>query len=229
MIQCNFAIGVDFVVGGELTVYEWCMIYTDRDPRVVSQYPDVAGQKGRLQYLGSIAPLVSGPMTAAVAGQDFEVDVRAHYRIANAVYQELAKVIQTGELRPKRRAYLEDRPGELDPTLCVLDGAAILEIAERRGDGGQVIRKLLVAHQVRKQRPGPKAGAVSIKDLAWEIALRILNDEAQRPPRGHGRLATLAGMVNVGLTRHGHQYKDDSVRKTIGPSLRDWEAKNPQK
>jgi hypothetical protein len=229
MILHNVAIGADFVVGDELTVYEWCMIYTDRHPAVAAMHATAEAQRERMQYLGAIAPLVSGPMTATVGGQDFEVDTREHYRIANAVYQELAKVIQTGELRPKRRAYLEDRPGELDPTLCVLDGAAILEIAERRGDGGQVIRKLLVAHQVRKQRPGPKAGAVSIKDLAWEIALRILNDEAQRPPRGHGRLATLAGMVNVGLTRHGHQYKDDSVRKMIGPSLRDWEAKNPQK
>ena len=229
MILHSVAIGADFAVGDELTVYEWCMIYTDRHPGVAAKHATAEAQRERMQYLGAIAPLVSGPMTFTVAGQDFEVDTREHYRITNAVYQQLATAIQTGSLEPKRRAYLDDRPGELDPTLSVLDAAPILEIAERRGDGGQVIRKLLVAHQVRKQRPGPKAGAVSIKDLAWEIALRILNDEAQRPPRGYGRLTTLAGMVNVGLTRHGHQYKDDSVRKMIGPSLRDWEAKNPQK
>src|SRR5207248_8855752 len=88
-------------------------------------------------------PLVSGPMTATVAGQDFEVDTRKHYRSTNAVYQELATAIHTGSLEPKRRAYLEDRPGELDPTLCVLEAAPILAIAERRGDGGEVIQKLL--------------------------------------------------------------------------------------
>ena len=76
----------------------------------------------------------------------------AHYRIANAVYQELATAIQTGSLEPKRRTYLEDRPDELDPTLCVLEAAPILAIAERRGDGGERIQKLLAE---RRQTAAP--------------------------------------------------------------------------
>jgi len=76
-------------------------------------------------------------------------------------------------------------------------------------------------------RPGRKAGAQSPKEIAYEIALRILEDEARRPPRGHGRLTKLAGMVNDQLTGRGHQYKNDSVRKMIGPSVREWKKKHP--
>jgi hypothetical protein len=224
-IQHNIDISVTgYVVRDEHSVYEWCMIYTDRDPGVASLYLCAAGQKERMQYLGAIAPLVSGPMTATVAGQDIEVDTREHYRIANAVYQELANDIKTGAREPKRRAYLEDRPGELDPTLCVLEAAPILAIAERRGDGGEIIRKL-VAQWVEKRRPGRKAGAISVKDLACKLALRVLDDETQRPPRGRGRLMTLARMANADLVQLGQKYEDDSVRKMIAPSVRDWEKK----
>src|SRR5207248_6052269 len=87
--------------------------------------------------------LIAGPFIAVTPAAHSEVDTTAHYRVANAVYQELATAIQKGSLEPKRRAYLEDRPGELDPTLCVLEAAPILAIAERRGDGGEVIQKLL--------------------------------------------------------------------------------------
>ena len=87
------------------------------------------------------------------------------------------------------------------------------------------IQKLL-ARWVKKGQPGRKAGAITVKDLACKIALRILDDEAQRPPQGYGRQATLASIVNAELVRHGHRYKDDSVRKMIVPSVRDWEEKH---
>jgi hypothetical protein len=80
--------------------------------------------------------------------------------------------------------------------------------------------------RLRKRRPGPKDGEQSVKDLACEAALQILDDEEQRLELGHGRLTTLAGIVNARL---GHRYKDDSIRKMIGPSVRDWEIRNPQK
>jgi hypothetical protein len=45
------------------------------------------------------------------------------YRTSNAVYQELVEGILTGRIDAKR-VYLDDRPGELDPTLCIpLDAA----------------------------------------------------------------------------------------------------------
>ena len=226
MIRTEIAISAaDFTVGDERTVYEWCMIYSDRHPGVATLHATTAHQKDRLLHLGAIAPLIAGPFIAVTPAGHFEVDTTAHYRVANAVYQELATAIQKGSLEPKRRAYLEDRPGELDPTLCVLEAAPILAIAERRGDGGEIIRRL-VAHWVKKRRPGRKAGAISVKDLACKLALRVLDDEAQRPPRGRGRLTTLAGMANADLVRYGHQYKEDSVRKMIAPSVRDWEKRH---
>jgi hypothetical protein len=61
---------------------------------------------------------------------------------------------------------------------------------------------------------------------AWPIALQILEDDKSRPPLGYGRLIALARLVNAKL---GSRYKDESVRKAIGPSLRDWEHKHPCK
>jgi hypothetical protein len=83
--------------------------------------------------------------------------------------------------------------------------------------------------RLRKRRPGPKDGKQSVKDLACKIALQVLNDEAQRPKLGYGRLTTLAGIVNAKLARLGHQYKGDSVGKMIRPTVREWEARNPHK
>ena len=212
----------------EYSVFEWARLYIDLDPAVASMDRTVTGQEDRLRYLGvipwpSITPgsIPGGP---AGRGREWAVDTTSHYAVTYAVYQELADDIQTGLLEPKRRVYLEDRRGELDPTLCVLDAEPILEIAKRWGDYGETIRRLLIAREVR---PGPKAGARSAKNLACQIVLSLLEDETKRPPRGRGRLATLAGMVNAELTGRGHQYKDDSVRKMITPTVREWEAKNP--
>ena len=49
MIRHNVAIGADFVVGDELTVYEWCMIYTDRDPGVAAKHATAEAQRERMQ------------------------------------------------------------------------------------------------------------------------------------------------------------------------------------
>jgi hypothetical protein len=157
MIRRNFAIGADFPVVDMHTVYEWCMIYTDRDPGVAAMDATAEAQRERLQYLGAIgsnAVLVTADTSIMIAdttgrrvtpGRRTEkVDISLHYRISNAVYQKLAKDIETGKLEPERPVYLDDRPNELDPTLCVIGVAPILKMAKRRGDGGQVIRRLLV-------------------------------------------------------------------------------------
>jgi hypothetical protein len=74
--------------------------------------------------------------------------------------------------------------------------------------------------------PGPKAGAPSIKDRTCQIALKILADEHRRPPRGYRRLMTIARLVNAEIEE---SYKDDSIRKMIGPTVREWEGKHPNK
>jgi hypothetical protein len=79
------------------------------------------------------------------------------FRTSNAVYQELAEGITTRRLDAKR-VYLHDRPGELDPTLCVLNFAPILAIAQRRKDYGPSIGRLLatVAPEVPEQPRPPR-------------------------------------------------------------------------
>jgi hypothetical protein len=162
MIRRNIAIAADFPVADMHTVYEWCMIYTDRLPGVAAMDATAEAQRERLQYLGAIgsnAVLVTADTSIMIAdttgrrvtpGRRTEkVDISLHYRISNAVYQELAKDIETGKLKPERPVYLDDRPNELDPTLCVIGAAPILAIAERWGDGGERIQKLLAERHER--------------------------------------------------------------------------------
>jgi hypothetical protein len=75
---------------------------------------------------------------------------------------------------------------------------------------------------------GPKGGEKSVDREAWEIAERILGDGTTRPPRGHGRLAKLARLVNAELLKRGIERQDDSIRKSIGPGLREWEKQHPE-
>jgi hypothetical protein len=82
---------------------------------------------------------------------------------------------------------------------------------------------------VMASRPGPKGSEQGIARLAWEIALKILADNDQRPPRGYGRVIKLARLVNAELAQQGHRREDDSVRKAISPSLREWEKKYPDR
>jgi hypothetical protein len=75
--------------------------------------------------------------------------------------------------------------------------------------------------------PGRRPDQVSAKDRAWGLAKDILeNDDARaRLPKGRGRLSRLAEFVQDKL----RDYKTDSIRRMIGPSLREWESKNPDK
>jgi hypothetical protein len=144
-----------FLVGEEYSVFEWVRLYIDLHPTVASMDRTVAGQQDRLRCLGVILwPRItpgSIPGGPRATGYDWMVDTTAHYAITCAVCQELAEDIRTGR-EPKRRVYLEDRQGVLDPTLCVLDAEPILDIAKRRGDGGEIIQKLLAE---RSQPAGP--------------------------------------------------------------------------
>jgi hypothetical protein len=77
--------------------------------------------------------------------------------------------------------------------------------------------------------PGRKPGQQSVKDRACGAGLSILNDDAKRPPRRHGRKAELARMVRADLQKDGQRYEDNSVEKMIRDAVAHWEAKNPDK
>jgi hypothetical protein len=85
------------------------------------------------------------------------------------------------------------------------------------------------ARRVGASKPGPKGGETSVADFAWQAALKVLADDNQRPPPGCGRLIKPARLVNAELAKQGHTREDYSIRKAIGPGLREWEAQNPDK
>jgi len=77
--------------------------------------------------------------------------------------------------------------------------------------------------------PGPKTAEPKAAAIAWEIAAQILADDGRRPPRGHGRLTAIARAVQAPLKARGHNRELDTITKDIRPSLREWEARNPDK
>jgi hypothetical protein len=77
--------------------------------------------------------------------------------------------------------------------------------------------------------PGRRPGQNSPKDLACDIVLSILNNEAQRPPKRHGRKTELARMVSAALINGGKPYAVNSVEKFIRGTVNDWEKENPDK
>lgn len=179
MIRREFTISdpQGFAARKEYSVFEWVRLYIDLDPRIASMDRTVAGQEDRLRYLGvipwpSITP-GSIPGGSPAPGREWAVDTTTHYAITCAVYQELADDIKSGRLEPKRRVYLDDRRGKLDPTLCVLDAEPILKIARRREDGGEFIRLLLA-------KPGQPTAPVEAPEQP------TAEEELVPKSRGHG-------------------------------------------
>jgi len=75
-----------------------------------------------------------------------------------------------------------------------------MELSGIKVIGVHFVRKILGS---RTDPPGRKPGQISVKDLACETALSILNDEARRPVKRHGRLSELARMVHAVLETEG--------------------------
>jgi hypothetical protein len=122
------------------------------------------------------------------------------------------------------RAALFGRHSDLATGLSVFDA---IEFRDVRVHWPELVEVLEEAGLRRRPRlggtpSGPKPGEPSVKELMWNIALGILTD-GPRPPLGRGRLTALARLVNKAANK-GH--KDDSVRKIIRPSLREWERQN---
>jgi hypothetical protein len=99
----------------------------------------------------------------------------------------------------------------------------------------QDIENLWPRHQRPKSAPiallspGPKSGETSAAAVAWEIAIEILEHDDRMPRRAHGRLMALARAVQPLLKERGYSRELDTIAKDLRPSLREWEAKNPDK
>jgi hypothetical protein len=135
-----------FGVGAEHTVFEWCMIYTDRHPSAFlgpyTRSATAEHREVRLTLLGTNGSNEPGFYPHPTKTDEGVWRDPVEFRTSNAVYRELANAITDGRLDAKR-VYLDDRPDELDLTLCVIDAAPMLAIAKRRQDYGQYIASVL--------------------------------------------------------------------------------------
>jgi hypothetical protein len=136
----------EFVIGPEHTVLEWCCIYTDGHPTALlgddSRTATAEMQDTRLTLLGACGSNVPRMRPHPTETDKGVWDDPVIYRTRNAVYQELADAIECGRLDAKH-VYLDDRPGKLDPTLCIIGATPVLAIAQRRRDYGERIAALL--------------------------------------------------------------------------------------
>lgn len=129
------------------------------------------------------------------------------------------------------RAYGADLAEVTIPENFVRDGAKLTldssrdEIELRSGQVLQGLHVLIATPQDGADPAviGRKPGQMSLKESVCRAALAILDNDANRPPRGHGRRAQLAKMV------HGHfpLYKLNSIEKMIRNTVAEWERQNP--
>jgi hypothetical protein len=84
-------------------------------------------------------------------------------------------------------------------------------------------------HAVGPHAPGPKPGCATAKSRADDAARAILGNDAERPPKGHGRTTKLARMVQEKLASEGFAYQLNSIEKMIRPAVKEWEQRNPDK
>jgi hypothetical protein len=77
--------------------------------------------------------------------------------------------------------------------------------------------------------PGPKPGQETIKRRADNAVRAILDDDAKRPPKGRGRMVTLARMIRESFLPEGIHYEQNTIERMIRPAVKEWEKRNPDK
>jgi hypothetical protein len=167
----------------EHTVFDWCMIYTNRHPRAFlgddSRTATARCRDIRLTLLGAQGSNEPGLRPHPTEADKGVWDDRATYRTCNALYQELAEGISRIDAK---KVYLDDRPSELDPTLCIIGSDPVLAIARRNEDFSPYIAALMArtdtappATATTEGLPGRDASA---SDEGGETASRVLEGEA---------------------------------------------------
>jgi hypothetical protein len=217
----------DFVLDNEHTAFEWCMIYVDRNP---AAYPNrdratAVAQEMRLAALGAMGSNEPGPVTHITSsGAEIHFgtvwDDRVIPRTANAIYRELAEAIANGRFEA-RRVYLDDRPRELDPTLCVLDAEPVLAIAHSRRDYGQYIAQLMA-----KRHPGAarrKRATFSEVRNAITAVYDAANETGAKPPN----LVEIIKPVQAMLDRQGFEASGRVIQKLAADPQHDLRRRKP--
>ena len=159
---------------------------------------------------------------------ELEIAVEETNELEDLFRNRLLEALQSRRYLLKAFDRLEQRT--LSPALIKPEhfrfGSDEMELNEIKLAGVHFVRAQAIAAS-QNDPPGRKPGQNSSKDLACDIVLSILNDEARRPPKRHGRLVALARMVQKVLHKEGKTYVVDSIEKFIRGTVRVWEDANP--
>jgi hypothetical protein len=157
----------EFPITERHTAYEWAMALGADEHPYAHRIAELFGPRGLLH-----APTIEGMKARENALESWPNEIEPEERLQpRAIYYALRAEVEAGHLEPLRREWCIDRPG-LDPpdvpdfTRSVFGIEQILPLVRRRGDSGQLIRKLLA----------PDAGE-SVADEAIQAAL----DGAKEP------------------------------------------------
>jgi hypothetical protein len=209
----------DFVVGYKHSVFEWCKIFIDQNPNAtwpILLSATANSRERRLTMLGasgSNEPVVRPHPTepdvyADGTEEEFNEAVRitltfcddkAPFRTMNQVYQQLAEGIKTGRIQ-YRPVYLDDQPGELDLTLCVIGRDPVFDIADRVGGYGRAIEEML-ARRRQEQTSGDRLRQASREKIDDTIA--AVYDEAERVGGKPPNTTELRTLVKAKLAAEG--------------------------
>jgi hypothetical protein len=162
--------------------------------------------------------------------ESFEIVLKETRRLEELFRDRLASALRSR--RYSLTAFAGLKPVTVSPILIQPDQFRFGSDEMQLDDGAIKLKGVrIVPGQPNPQidPPGRKPGQPSAKDRACNAALSILSNDAKRPPRGHGRKAELARMVCADLENAGSRYQENTVQRMIRDTVKDWEAKNPDK
>lgn len=152
-----------FIVGDKHTVFEWCMIYTQRHPSMMHHAHNGASHEDmdlRLTLLGVTDSGIRNVDPPEVDGENRLLGtssvVRPSRQTMREVYHELVR--RTDELIKGGKVALPycDDANVPDPTRCVIGLDPVLAVARLFGDYGQAMALLLAAHDGEEAGAKPK-------------------------------------------------------------------------
>jgi hypothetical protein len=246
-------------LGGDLTPFEAVIEIAKSDcPNEWSRYCDLAHRLAEPKQPTELSHEEAGRQHLAQNGESVQQKTAEMSRMASfngqlagwpaeplAEYEVILEETRKLELSFRERLASALKSGRYSLTgfdrLSLMNISPILIKPEHfRFDSDEMVLngiKLTGVRVVRAQAvpasqndpPGRKPGKKSAKDLACDIVLAILNDDAQRSLKRHGRLIELARMVQAVLDKDGKTYEVNSIEKFIRDTVKDWQKKNPDK
>jgi len=214
-----------FIIGVTHTIFEWCMIYTDRRPAVLNPNYDGAtlrDKEFRLTLLGA-----TGGGLRDAHGQPMGPPNDPEEQIRNEIYRELVRDIGRDRIIPVKTAYCSDAPDVFDPTRCLLDIEPIIAVARRRGDFGPTLADLLAQHG-NKSRDEKSRSVPPSREKAFWAAARVAAcewlTENGCPAPGDGNQAELERWLTKWLEDRGHEASESAVRRHVARCIKERRA-----